>query len=399
MSPPETVCDQQHLETCCRKWRAAGRLAFDTEFIRDETYEAALCLIQVSIGDGEVVLIDPTCDLDVAPFWDLIADPQVTAIVHAGKEDFELCLRTTGRLPRNVFDVQIGAGFVGYGYPLSLARLVDQVLHRRIAKGQTMTDWLRRPLTEQQIRYAVEDVTHLPDVYSKLVAQLEEAGRLAWAQEEFRRFEEAGFYRPRIPERLFKLRGSKRLDGLGLAALERLIEWRDHWAQERNRPIRAMMRDDVLVEIARRRPAHASDLQVLRGFPQARNRKVVDELLALIKDASATPRREWPKPYQPREDTPMIKATLDILSAVTRAICYEEGLGHELVGNSQRLREFVDFHVGRESERPSLMLGWRAEFIGQRLENLLSGRSELHLFGWPDDPRLDVVTHAATPTD
>ena len=134
MDIPEFVTDQVRLETLCRRWRLAGRFAFDTEFIRDDTYDANLCLIQVSLN-GEVVLLDPTAELDLGPFWKLVTDKTVQTIVHAGKEDFEVCLRATGKPPRNIFDVQIAAGFVGFGYPLSLSRLVSVALHRRITKG------------------------------------------------------------------------------------------------------------------------------------------------------------------------------------------------------------------------------------------------------------------------
>ncbi|MBI5863689.1 MAG: ribonuclease D [Planctomycetes bacterium] len=216
-------------------WRAAGRFAFDTEFIRDDTFEAALCLVQVAC-DGAVVLIDPASGLDVSPFWNLVTDAAVRKIVHAGKEDFDVCLTATGKPPSNIFDVQIAAGFVGLGYPLSLSRLVQATLHKRIAKGQTLTNWLRRPLTDEQLRYAVEDVVHLPAIAKHLEAELQKTERVAWAAEEFRRLEDVSNYQPPPGERLFRMKGTKNLDPLGLATLERLIEWREQWAREKNRP-------------------------------------------------------------------------------------------------------------------------------------------------------------------
>jgi ribonuclease D len=394
MQHVDIVTDQAALEGYCRTWRAIGCFAFDTEFIRDETFEPELCLIQVA-ADSRVALIDPTAKLDLAPFWALAIDAGVVTVVHAGKEDFELCLRATGQPPRNVFDVQIAAGFLGFGYPLSLARLVADVAGQRISKAQTLTDWLRRPLTDAQLRYAVEDVVHLPAIHQLLVTKLEQTGRSAWAAEEFQRFEEPALYQPPLRERLGRLKGTKRLDGLGLAVLERLIAWRDRWAAERNRPLRAMMRDDVLVEIARRRPKQASDLQVLRGFPQARNPRIIRELLEIIEQVRATPKSEWPEPWEITEELPMTRVMLEVLSAVTRAICHKEEVGHELVGGAQRLRELLDFRAGRLSERPTLLCGWREQFIGQRLLALLDGRSELHVSGWPNNPRLDVVTHSS----
>lgn len=390
MDQPQLITDQSSLNTLCDECRAAGLFAFDTEFIRDDTFDAVLCLVQVAVG-GRVALVDPVSSpLDLSPFWALVSDPKIRTIVHAGKEDCDLCLRLTRQPPRSLFDVQIAAGFTGFGYPLSLARLVELITRKRLAKAQTLTDWSRRPLTPQQLHYAVEDVAHLLTLHERLSGWIEKRGRGAWMAEEMARFESPVFYRPPTEDRLFKIKGAKRLDGLGLVVLARLVEWRERWARERNRPVRALIRDDILVEIARRRPKQVSDLEVLRGFPQAKNSKVVADLIEVIADAERTPREQWPDAHEPREDTPMVKATLDILSAVTRAICFEEEVSNDLVGGPQRLRELIDFDRGLTTEKPTLLKGWRGEFIGRRLIDLLEGRSELHLSGWPERPKLEV---------
>ena len=390
----ELVTEQTRLDEHCRAWREASRFAFDTEFIRDDTYDAKLCLVQVS-ANGEVVLIDPTAELDLSPFWKLVTDESVQTVVHAGKEDFEVCLRATGLPPSNVFDVQIAAGIVGFGYPLSLARLVNAALRQRIAKGQTLTNWLKRPLTEEQLRYAVEDVKYLPAIYDILQERLEKTGRESWAREEFAQLEDPAAYARPVQQRIFKLKGSKKLDGLGLAVLSRLVEWRDRWAQEKNRPPRALVRDDILVSIAKRRPTSARELEVLRGFPQSQKSSVVREMLQIINEGAATPREECPEAFIPREETPMMKVAISVLSALMRSICHEEEVAHDLVGSTQRLRELLDFQLGEISEHPALLIGWREQFIGRRLVDLLEGRCELHLSGWPKHLRLDVVNHPA----
>ena len=389
----DLITEQSEFESCCRALKEAGRFAFDTEFIRDDTYDAILCLVQVTDGES-VTLIDPTEGLDLAPFWELVADPRVQTIVHAGKEDFEVCLTSCGLPPRNVFDVQIAAGFLGHGYPLNLVRLVDQVAGRKITKGQTLTDWLRRPLTEQQLKYAADDVLYLPRICTKLERGLADRKRSDWANEEFARFEDPETYRPPSRERLGKFKGASRLDPLALMTLERLVEWRDEWSREQNRPVRAMMRDDVMVEIARRRPSRASDLQVLRGFHQSRNMRVVKEVLAVIREAEAVPQSEWPKPRKQTEQTPMMKATVDLLSAFTRAACHEQGVSSDLFGGPQRLRELLVYLQDGSQQKPALLSGWRERFIGRHLLDLLNGKKELHLSGWPDSPRLEVATRA-----
>ncbi len=389
MKTPEIISNQAALDARCAEWRALGWFAFDTEFIRDDTYDANLCLMQVQ-AEGDAVLIDPA-EVDVAPFWELVADPAVRTIVHAGKEDFDLCLRATGKPPRNIFDVQIAAGFVGYGYPLSLQRLVQAVLRRRVSKGQTLTDWSLRPLTPEQLHYAIEDVAYLPGVCRKIERRLQERQRVDWAAEEFARLEDPALYRPTTQDRLQKLRGTGKLDGLGLAVLSRLLTWREEWARARNRPTRAMMRDDILIEIARRRPKQARDLEVLRGFPQARNPKVIQEILELTRAAEAAPPESWPQPQVQREDPPMMRAVLDLISAFTRAVCLDEEVDPDLVGSTQRFREVLEHLAGEREAIPVLLGGWRAEFIGNRLIELLKGVSAIRLAGWPRDLRLTIL--------
>ena len=408
MQSPQIVSDQQTLEGHCEAWRTAGHFAFDTEFIRDDTYDAKLCLVQVTT-DGQVVLIDPTAGLDLGVFWKLVTDESVVTIVHAGKEDFEVCLRATGQVPRNVFDIQIAAGFVGLGYPLSLVRLVERVVHHRISKGQTLTDWLRRPLTPEQLRYAADDVIHLPEMYKTLRASIEKAGRWAWAREEFQRFEDPEFYRAPTEDRVQRLKGSKKLDGLGLLLLEIEAGQGESAAEAAFRapdarpgpsatprttaPGSSIGADSSTIQ--RPRPRQARELEVLRGFPQAKNRKIVGELVDLINAACQVPKSEWPTPLEHREDAPMTKALLDLLLAVIQGICYEERLNWSLLGSPQRLRELLDFHAGRSGEVPPLLRGWREQFIGQRLLDLLEGRSRLHLTGWPDSPRLHLNDRAS----
>lgn len=388
--PPELVTEQGALDALCAEWRAAGRFAFDTEFIRDDTFDAALCLVQVACGN-EVTLIDPTVGLELNEFWELVSDPSIETIVHAGKEDFDLCLRITGKPPRNVFDVQIAAGFVNFPYPLSLLRIVDQILSKHIAKEQTLTDWLRRPLTDDQLHYAVEDVKYLPALHAKLCKKLDARGRMAWARDEFRRFEDPVYYKPPAEERVYRIKGATRLDALGLAVLERLIEWREAWAREKNRPIRALIRDDVLCEIARRRPKRSTDLAVLRGFPQSKNPRIIQELLDIIESARALPKQDLPEPPKIRDDSPMVKATHDLLSAAMKAICHEEGVSPDLVGSAQRLRDLMDHHRDQSGTPPALITGWRGEFIGRHLLDLLEGRGQLHFSGWPKNPRIEIV--------
>ncbi len=400
--PDETavvVRSTDKLRSWCRRWKRRGAFAFDTEFVRDETYHAVLGLVQVA-DEQDVVLIDPLAKLSLEPFWALVADPATLTIVHAGKEDFELCLTQSGRTPRNVFDTQIAAGFVGLDYPMSLARLVPALLHKRLGAAQTLTDWQRRPLTPEQLRYAVEDVRYLPQLHRVLAERLQRSGRTAWAAEEFARYEDPDLYARPVEDRLLRCKGARSLDRAGLAVLRRLLEWRDAWAQRRNRPPRALVRDDLLVQIARLRPTQRSQLEILRGFPGGRHPRIAAEVLRVIREALAEDPDSWPTAPPRQHDDPMVRVVLDVLSAYLRSVCHEQGVSHDLVGSTQRLRELLNYHRQPGNQRPTLLTGWRSAFVGRQLIELLEGRIGLHLAGWPDQLRLEVVrrsTHRSRP--
>lgn len=395
-SLPELINDQKQVDDLCRNWRKAGAFAFDTEFIRDDTFETNLCLIQVAC-DGEVALLDPTARIDVSEFWRLVCDPAILKIVHAGKEDFDVCVTACGQVPRSVFDAQLAAGFVGFGYPLSLTRLAAATVGKRISKGATLTDWSRRPLTDDQVRYAIDDVAYLPAICRHLQDLLEKRGRADWAREEFRRFEQIELYATPPEERLQRMKGSRSLDGLGLLVLEKLIEWREAWAREKNRPMRAMMRDDILVEIAKRRPSRASQLEVMRGFPQARNPRIIEQILAIIAQSKEVPVEQRPKPAEMKEEPAITRVLVDLLGAALRATCIAEEIDPDIVATNQRLRDLLDHLESPKEKPPQLLTGWRRTFIGERLLDVLEGRTEIHLAGWPQKTELRFAKRATSP--
>ncbi len=156
----QLLIDDAGLESVVARSREAGRIGLDTEFMREKTFRADLCLVQVAAGD-EVYLVDPTQGFDLAPLADVLADPAVEVIVHAGKQDLEIFYEVYGRLPVNIFDIQVAAAFAGLGATLPYGRLVDAVLGVTLAKGESYTDWCRRPLTPAQLTYAADDVLYL----------------------------------------------------------------------------------------------------------------------------------------------------------------------------------------------------------------------------------------------
>src|SRR3954466_2403621 len=216
--------------------RASGRFAFDTEFVSEETFEPVLCLVQVATRE-RLAAIDALAVRDLSHFWDVVIDPDVEVVMHAASEDLRICRFKTGKVPRRVFDVQIAAGLVGFGYPLSLGNLVAQALRITVAGGETRTDWRRRPLSAPQLRYALDDVRHLLDLADSLSVELANWGRTSWAEDEFAQFLAA--IQNRVEEeRWRRLPGLHQLSRRGLEIARRLAEWRFEEARRTNRPLR-----------------------------------------------------------------------------------------------------------------------------------------------------------------
>ncbi len=271
----EIVTTPEELAACCDRLASCPQLGFDTEFVGEDTYHPSLCLVQVATAE-RLILIDPLTAGPLDGFWKLLLDPARTVVVHAGREEVRLCRFWTGEVPAHLFDLQLAAGLAGLPYPLGHGPLVSQVVGVHLSKGETLTEWRKRPLTPAQIRYAFDDVRYLLPAWLKLSAKLEKLGRLEWAQEEFARLAVAAAPEEPDTERWRKLRGLGSLDRRRLAAVRELYLWREEMAARTNRPARVLLRDDLIVEIARRNPMHDRDLQVVRGLAHRDLRAILD---------------------------------------------------------------------------------------------------------------------------
>jgi ribonuclease D len=374
------------LDELVRHIRAAGRFAFDTEFVSEETFEPQLCLIQVATRD-RLAVVDPIAVRDVRPFWDAVTDPAIDVVMHAAGEDLRIGRFQTGRVPARVFDVQIAAGLVGFGYPLSLGNLVNQLLQVTLAGGETRTDWRRRPLSAAQLRYALDDVRHLLDMADELDRRLAELDRTAWAEDEFARF--VGSIRDRAEdERWRRLPGLHQLSRRGLEVARRLAEWRFEEARRADRPVRQVLRDDLLVALAKRQPANRHDLELLRDFNRPHLLSKSRDLLDVIAAAQAVPVDALPQHAERSDDGPGLSMVINLLSAALARCCAQNKAAVGLVGTVADLKDLVRWHAeGRPAaRRPELARGWRDVVCGEALLDVLSGRAALRVV----DPQADV---------
>jgi ribonuclease D len=373
------ITTPQQLQGLVDHLRSIGRFAFDTEFVSEDTFEPVLCLIQVATRE-RLALIDPLAVRDVSAFWEIVCDPAVEVVMHAAGEDLRIGLIKASKLPRRVFDVQLAAGLVGLSYPLSLGNLVGQVLGVSLAGGETRTDWRRRPLTAAQLEYALEDVRHLLDIADELVARLAQLGRTAWAEEEFTDFVE-GIARRADEDRWRRLSGLNQLGRRGLEMARRLSEWREDEARRQNRPLRQVMRDDLLVAIAKRQPTNRRGLEALRDFnrPALLNRS--DEILQALEEARRVPEDRLPELPSRLDEPPGLSIVANLLSSALAQCCTQNQISNSLVANVSDVKHLVRWHLdgAPEAHRPALLRGWRNELFGSVLLDVLEGRVSLRV--------------------
>jgi ribonuclease D len=378
MSSPreEMVTRPEELAECCAYLANCPAIGMDTEFVGEDSYHPRLCLVQVATPE-RLILIDPLSAGPLDAFWSLVIDPARVVVVHAGREEVRLCRLLAGQVPGNLFDLQLAAGLVGLTYPLGHANLVNQVLKVQIAKGETLTEWRHRPLTPEQIRYAYDDVRFLLPLWEKLSARLEKLGRAAWAREEFASLAEAAAPDDPVGERWRKLRGLGSLDRKRLAVVRALYAWREERAAQANRPARTIVRDDLLVEIARRNPTRERDLQVVRGLAK----RDLDTIVRVVIEARALPPEQYPAPAERDQDPPQVTLVTNILTAVLGDLSARNHLAANLVASTTDVRLLVRARLAGVPLPLSsgLTHGWRAEHILPELLAVLDGRRAVRI--------------------
>ncbi len=373
---PELVVSRPaELTDCLAHLSTTSAIAFDTEFVGEDQYRPELCLLQVASSE-RLYVIDPFTCGSLEPFWKILLDAKKTVVVHAGREDLRICNFAVGQPPANVFDVQLAAGLVGFAYPMGYGGLVQDTLGHRMSKGETLTDWRRRPLLPAQVRYAYDDVRFLLPVWKKLTDRLKRNDRLAWAKEEFEVSVRKAVADDASIERWRKVKGLGGLDRKGLAIAREVYAWRDAFAARVNRPPRMLLRDDLLSEIARRAPRTLEDLQSLRGVLRGEQ----EAILEAVKRAKALPPNEHPTLEQRDNDPPHVVMLANLLSVVLADLCSRKKIASNLVASSSDLKAVVRARAaGQALPDVPLTRGWRSEAILTELLAILDGRHALRI--------------------
>jgi len=355
----------------CTRLAAAGWFAIDTEFLREKTYYPKLCLLQVAMPDS-VACIDPLALDHLDPLLDLIFDTGITKVMHSARQDMEIFYHLRGAAPAPVFDTQVAALLLGYPDQIGYGNLVREILGVDLEKLHTRADWSVRPLTQDQIGYAADDVIYLVDVYRSLHARLTERGRLEWLDEDFARLSSDALYRNPPADAWLRVKGGSRLKGAALSVLQALAEWRESRAQQRDRPRGWILRDDALIEIARHRPASLEELGRIRGLQEAFIRHNGEQVLGLVATAGRQPPAPFPDTGARLKLTPEQDALVDVMSAVVRISGIEHALNPAVLATRKQLERLVcgDTEV-------DIMHGWRRKLVGERLQAMMSGELSL----------------------
>jgi ribonuclease D len=371
--------------------RETGRLGIDTEFMGEGRYQPLLCLAQIALDDGEggteVIVLDPlTEEYDPAPLADVLGDPAIEIVLHAARQDVALLRRDWGQPVRNVFDTQVAAGFAGMRAQLGYEPLLKETLGVRLRKSASFTRWDDRPLTEEQLGYAREDVLHLLQVASALQDRLTDLDRLEWAREECRAFEDIDDRRD-LEVVFGKLPRVNSLDPSQRAVARELVEWREEAAQSADRPVSSILHDAALVEIAKRRPQSVDRLRQIRGLNDAtlhRRGKAIVEAVARGREREGIA-VEGVRPTQPdAEDAPLIA----LGEALVRTRAMESELAYELIAARADLQKIVtSVREGHGEPDVRTLQGWRREVVGVELLELLAGRRALRV---GPDKRLQI---------
>jgi ribonuclease D len=380
------ITNQESLHQLCDQIEKDKLVAFDTEFVAEDSYRPELCLVQVAVQDG-IHVIDPYSIDNLDPFWNLLTSPETNVVVHAGREETLFCYRATQRLIPNLFDIQLAAAFLGHEYPASYANLVHRYTGINLDKEETRSDWRKRPLSNQQLQYAAQDVKDLLRLHRSMEKELAKLDRVHWVQEETTRWQEdLGQYESN--ENWYRISGIQALSGNSLSIVRALWMWREQRAKERDLPARKVLRDDLLIELARRGNGDERRMASLRGMEHRHVKQLIPELAKVIEEAMDHPVPSWPRKMRYGKGQPPAMLT-QFLSAALAYICRTKRISPAVVATADDLRDFVKFRLdGSDPEipPPSLVTGWRAEIIGRELDDLLGGRLAMVL----DNPDSDM---------
>ena len=368
MDKVNIIRDNSTLKKFCNKCIKEKVLAIDTEFIRENTYYPVLCLVQIA-SDSFSAVIDPLSDIDLQPFLKILSNKNILKVFHAGRQDIEIFFNLTGKIPTPIYDTQIAAMFCGLGDQVSYDGLVDKFLGIKINKESQFSNWLQRPLTKKQVKYALADVNHLIKIFPLMKKVIKESNREEWVKKEFEHLTNKKIYdiNPIEVWKKIKIRNPK---SEILNILRYLAEWREIECKKRNIPKNRLIRDEVLVTLSQLKPNDIFSIKKLRGMPKVFNDKDLNTILKIIKFSCKIESEKWPKIPKQSKKLNVNKASLDLLKLLLSYCSQKSGLAEKLIADADELRLILD---GQQADL-AVFKGWRYDIFGKFVNPLLNGQ-------------------------
>lgn len=368
------IANQEDLEAFAKRAMRSSVLAIDTEFLREKTYYAKLCLLQLATDD-ETAIVDPFEVDDLRVLAPLLENESVVKLFHAGGQDLEILLREVGVLPRPLFDTQVAAALLGHTQQIGYAALVHAECGVTLKKIDSFTDWSRRPLSESQLEYAADDVAYLPRMYERMRAQLVELGRLAWLDRDFEDLADPKRYATNERERYRRLKRVSQLSRRQLAAAREVAAWRELEAQRRDVPRKWVVTDEQIVEACKREARTIDELFMVRGMSDRLSTKDARCVVALMSSALDAPPDAWPEPDRCGKNEPNVDAELDLMCALVRLRAKQNGVAFPTLASHDDLARVARGY----REGVDVLRGWRRSLVGEELLRLLEGKIALSL--------------------
>ncbi len=358
------------LRDACTAFARSDFVTVDTEFIRETTFWPELCLIQMASPDLAVIVDPLAADIDLAPFFELMADASTVKVFHAARQDIEIIFHLGDLIPHPIFDTQVAAMVCGFGDSVSYDQLISRTTGVQIDKTSRFTDWRRRPLSEKQLDYALADVTHLREAYASLKAELEREGRTQWLTEEMNILESRETYdlHPDDAWKRLKMRVRKPAE---LAVMKYVAAWREREARERNVPRGRIIKDDAIYEIAQQQPKTAEALGRLRTVPKGWERSQQGQgVVAAVNEALDLPKSEMPHLPRHKHVPEGAAAAADLLKVLLKLVTEKHGVAPKIIASSDDIDR-----IAAEGEKADVgaLKGWRRELFGEVALKLIRG--------------------------
>ena len=361
------------LQNLCESIKDAPLLILDTEFIREKTYRAKLCLIQIATDDI-VACIDPIALDDISPLMAIIHDNNKIKVLHSARQDYEIFYDLDNKLPAPLFDTQLAASLLGYGEQVGYGALVSKVLGVQLDKAHTRTDWSRRPLNQAQIHYASDDVFYLRQLYPLLKKQLIEQGRENWLDEEFEALCQPELFITHPEDAWQKVKGINRLRPRQFAAAKNIARWREEMAIKSDRPRRWILADDILLAASQLLPKSISQLESIVNIKKATVENSGNFILACVKDALELDDSELPSTEKPKRLTADQEIIADLLMTQLKLVANEQNISPANIAN----RKMIEKVIYGDTDVP-LLKGWRHQLAGKKIQDLLAGKVYLQV--------------------